>query len=175
MSYEKIPGLLVITGLMASGKSTVAQLLAERFTKSVHLRGDAFRRMIVNGAVEMSAQASDEAMNQLKLRYDISIQVALAYLKAGFRVVLQDNYYGEALSYIMSGFRSVNTRLFVLNPTLETIKRREAQRNKNGYHLYDIQALYNAFQRTTPRLGCWIDNSLQSPEETVIEILKQMN
>ena len=41
--------IFLITGLMASGKSTVAQVLAERLPRSVHLRGDAFRRMIVNG------------------------------------------------------------------------------------------------------------------------------
>jgi predicted kinase len=32
--------VFVITGAMASGKSTVAQLLAERFDRAVHVRGD---------------------------------------------------------------------------------------------------------------------------------------
>lgn len=40
--------MILITGIMASGKSTVAQLLAERLDRSVHLRGDMFRKMIVN-------------------------------------------------------------------------------------------------------------------------------
>ncbi|MHB1505506.1 MAG: zeta toxin family protein [Sulfobacillus sp.] len=43
------PATIVLTGVMAAGKSTVAALLAERFGRSVHLRGDLFRRMIVNG------------------------------------------------------------------------------------------------------------------------------
>ncbi len=38
--------IYLITGVMASGKSTVAQLLASRLEKGVHLRGDLFRRMI---------------------------------------------------------------------------------------------------------------------------------
>ena len=43
------PQLILITGIMAAGKSTVAQHLAERLPNSVHLRGDVFRRMMVNG------------------------------------------------------------------------------------------------------------------------------
>ncbi|RCW42175.1 hypothetical protein DFP97_1184 [Paenibacillus prosopidis] len=31
--------IILVTGIMASGKSTVAQLLSEKFDKSVHLRG----------------------------------------------------------------------------------------------------------------------------------------
>ncbi len=42
MGIEK--STVLITGVMASGKSTVAQLLAERLEKSVHLRGDIFRK-----------------------------------------------------------------------------------------------------------------------------------
>ena len=38
--------IIVITGVMAAGKSTVAQLLAESLDESVHLRGDIFRRLI---------------------------------------------------------------------------------------------------------------------------------
>lgn len=33
----KDPIIILITGIMASGKSTVAQLLSERFEKSVHV------------------------------------------------------------------------------------------------------------------------------------------
>jgi deoxyadenosine/deoxycytidine kinase len=34
--------VILITGNMAAGKSSVAQALAERLPKSVHLRGDVF-------------------------------------------------------------------------------------------------------------------------------------
>ena len=46
--------VVVITGIMASGKSTVAEALAKRFAKAVHLRGDIFRRMVVSGRAEMT-------------------------------------------------------------------------------------------------------------------------
>jgi predicted kinase len=42
-------GGFVVTGVMAAGKSTVADLLARRFARGAHLRGDVFRKMIVTG------------------------------------------------------------------------------------------------------------------------------
>ncbi|MEO8394773.1 MAG: adenylyl-sulfate kinase [Chloroflexota bacterium] len=64
--------ILLITGIMASGKSTVAQAVAERLPKSVHLRGDLFRRMIINGCAEIKPDLMDEAMAQLRLRYQLA-------------------------------------------------------------------------------------------------------
>ena len=87
--------LFLITGVMASGKSTVAQLLAERLEKSVHLRGDIFRKMIVSGREEMSEDPSEEAVSQLHLRNRLTAETAMAYFDRGFSVVIQDNYYGE--------------------------------------------------------------------------------
>jgi len=55
------PRIILVTGIMASGKSTVAQLLAEQFERSVHLRGDLFRKMIVNGRREMQPDGEEEA------------------------------------------------------------------------------------------------------------------
>jgi cytidylate kinase len=71
--------IYVITGLMASGKSTVAELLAREFTRSVHLRGDLYRRMIVCGRKEMSEAPGEEALRQLDLRYRLATQAAKEY------------------------------------------------------------------------------------------------
>lgn len=66
------PKVILLTGIQAAGKSTVAQLLAERLSPSVHVRGDMFRRMIVNGRAEMTPQLSDQALRQLRLRYELT-------------------------------------------------------------------------------------------------------
>ncbi len=71
--------IYLITGVMASGKSTVAELLASKMKNGVHLRGDVFRRMIVSGRAEMSAQPSDEAIRQLHLRYRLATDAAKTY------------------------------------------------------------------------------------------------
>ena len=48
--------IYLITGPMASGKSTIAELVASSLPKAVHLRGDIFRRYlgVVVGAVFVS-------------------------------------------------------------------------------------------------------------------------
>src|SRR6476620_3331403 len=96
------PQIILITGNMAAGKSTVAQALAQRLPKSVHLRGDLFRRMIVNGQAEMSFELSEEASKQLWLRYRLAAAAAELYLQAGFMVVYQDIIIGPALGEVVS-------------------------------------------------------------------------
>lgn len=88
----------LLTGVMASGKSTTAQALAERLPRCVHLRGDVFRKMIVTGREEMTSQPTPQALEQLELRYRLAAQAARGYWEAGFSVVLQDNYYGPDLA-----------------------------------------------------------------------------
>lgn len=166
--------LFIITGLMASGKSTVAEALARRLPRAVHLRGDHFRRMIVSGRAEMGPAPSQEALDQLQLRYHLSAMVAIQYLKAGFDVVLQDNYYGQHWADMLDRLSGWQPCAFVLDPGLQVIQEREAARGKAGYHAFSIADLYADFHQTTPRLGSWVDNSRMTVDETVDLLLKLM-
>jgi dephospho-CoA kinase len=47
------PVVVVLTGIVAAGKSTVGALLAARFGRAAHVRGDLFQRMIVCGQAEI--------------------------------------------------------------------------------------------------------------------------
>ncbi|MGE0598474.1 MAG: AAA family ATPase [Dehalococcoidia bacterium] len=113
--------IYVVTGLMASGKSTVAQAVAERFPLSVHLRGDLFRRMIVHGQAHMSFDLSPEAEAQLKLRYDLAVEAAKRYADAGFTVVYQDIILGTALEKVVAQFSGYDVKVVVLAPDAETV------------------------------------------------------
>ncbi len=166
------PLFYLITGVMASGKSTVADLLAKRFPRAVHLRGDAFRRFIVSGREEMTQNASQEALRQLDLRYRLAAQAAIAYWNAGFTVVLQDNYYGEMLPLVLSLVAVCTPKAVVLCPSVDAIQKREQERGKTGYHGFTVEALYQEFMAATPRIGLWLDTTSWTPEETVEAILK---
>lgn len=91
------PQIIVVTGGMAAGKSTVAQALAEHLPRSVHLHGDIFRKMVVSGREEMSPDASPEALRQLELRYDLACHVAAEYAAAGFHVVIRTSFWANIL------------------------------------------------------------------------------
>lgn len=162
--------IYLITGMMASGKSTVAALLAGRFDKAVHLRGDLFRRMVVRGREDMSEMPTPAALSQLDLRYRLTAETAKQYHKAGFTVVVQDNYYGEKLPYILGLLAPEQVQTVVLCPDIATIRQREAQRGKTGYNGFSVESLYQAFMQETPRIGLWVDSSCQTPEETVNQI-----
>ena len=163
--------IYLITGVMASGKSTVAELLASKIERGVHLRGDVFRRMIVSGRAEMSAQPSDEAIRQLHLRYRLTADAAKTYYGNGFSVVLQDNYYGEEISRMLDMLKDYPVQTIVLCPNVETVKKRKKMREKVGYTGFTVEALYADFMKATPKIGFWLDTSEQSPEQSVEDIL----
>jgi chloramphenicol 3-O-phosphotransferase len=163
--------IIVITGIMAAGKSTVAQALAERIPDSVHLRGDVFRRMIVSGREDMSSTPSDRAVTQLRLRYRLSVSAARGYLADGFSVVHQDNILGSMLTEVVGLYAPQPVHVVVLCPRPEVVARREAARPKRGYVGYSVCRLDAAFRAETPRLGLWLDNSDLTVAETVERIL----
>jgi predicted kinase len=165
----------LITGIMASGKSTVAELLAERLPRSVHLRGDVFRRMIVAGRAAMTAPLSAAAVEQLQLRYRLAAMAAEIYLGAGFSVVYQDILLGPSLGAVVQQLRSHPLHVVVLCPTPEAVAAREAGRSKKGYRGISVAELDRALREETPRLGLWVDSSGQSAAETVAHILSHLD
>ena len=170
-----VPGMILITGNMAAGKSSVAQALAERLPRSVHLRGDVFRRMIVNGQAEMAATLSEEAERQLWLRYRLAAAAANLYLQAGFTVVYQDIIIGRALAEVVAMYADHPLSVIVLCPRLEVIAAREAARAKTGYA---DESSFHAFdwvlRAATPRIGYWLDSSDLTIAATVDRILANL-
>ncbi|MEU1284510.1 AAA family ATPase [Kitasatospora sp. NPDC005856] len=163
--------IILITGIQASGKSTVAQALAERLPRSVHVRGDQFRRMVINGRADMTSAASEEAVRQLRLRHQLTAHVSDGYFQAGFTVVAQDVILGEHLAETIAQVRSTPLLVVVLAPGPDTVLAREAARTKNAYDTLTVHMLDKVLREETARLGLWIDTSLQTPAETVDEIL----
>lgn len=167
------PKVYLITGVMASGKSTVAQIMAEQLPRAVHLHGDVFRKMIVSGREDMRENPPPEAFEQLKLRYRLTAEAARGYWQAGFDVVIQDNYYGEMLPYMISLLDGMPVKTAVLCPSVEAVEAREASRGKKGYGGYSVKPLYDSFMAETPRVGLWVDSTFLTPEETAKRILAE--
>jgi predicted kinase len=174
-SQEQEPLLLLITGIMAAGKSTVAQHVAESLPRSVHLRGDAFRRMIINSRAEMSLELSPEAQAQLQLRYAISASVAANYLDAGFSVVYQDIILGDDLREAVQRLQRYIPHVVVLCPRPDVVTAREAGRAKTGYGKLSVTDFDAMMHRVTPRIGLWLDTSEQSPAQSAAHILAHLH
>jgi chloramphenicol 3-O-phosphotransferase len=164
----------VITGAMAAGKSTVADLLAIRLPKSVHIHGDAFRHMVVNGRADMTPNPSPDAIAQLNLRYDLAAMAADRYAEEGFDVIVQDVILGKDLADFMKRIETPERYLVVLSPNVSALEWREEQRAKNGYVHFSPGALDDVLRREAAHIGYWLDSSTQTPEETVDDILANL-
>lgn len=169
------PSQILITGIMAAGKSTIAQRLAERLPKSVHLRGDLFRRMIVNGRAEIEPPLSEEAMSQLRLRYSLAAQAADGYCAAGFNVVYQDIIIGDILHEVVKMHRQWPLYVVVLYPSPTVVLDRDAHRHKQVYQSWTPEGLDHALRHETPQLGLWLDTTAMSVEETVDSIFARLD
>lgn len=173
---QQTPGrVIAITGAMAAGKSTVAELLALRLPRSVHIRGDVFRKMVVNGRADMTPQASAEATAQLHLRYELAARTADRYAAAGFDAVVQDVIIGSELERFVAQITTRQRYLVVLSPSVSALEWREEQRAKEGYVHFSPGALDEVLRRETAQIGYWLDSSAQTPEETVTDILANLD
>ncbi len=167
--------VIVITGAMAAGKSTVAELLALRLPRSVHIRGDVFRKMVVNGRADMTPEATAEATTQLHLRYELAARTADRYAEAGFDAVVQDVIIGSELEHFVARIASPQRYLVVLSPSVSALEWREEQRSKAGYVHFSPGALDEVLRRETAQIGYWLDSSAQTPEETAEDILAHLD
>jgi predicted kinase len=167
------PELWIITGVSAAGKSTVAQALAERLDPSAHVRGDVFRRFLVNGALVIGPGAPPEALDQLRLRYRLAVHTAEAMVAEGFNVVLQDVIIGPMLGEVLDLVTVEPVRLVVLTPTVDTVAEREAGRAKSAYEHFTIESFDRLLRDETPRRGLWLDTSDLTVEQTVDEVLRR--
>ncbi|MFG1609626.1 AAA family ATPase [Actinoplanes sp. NPDC049265] len=164
-------GVIVITGAMAAGKSTVADLLASRLPRAAHVRGDLFRRMIVSGRREVTPRPDPEADAQLALRYRLAATVADEYARAGFTAVVQDVILGPDLATFTAMITTRPCHVIVLAPRPEILARREERRPKRGYGEWTPAALDASLRDETPRIGLWLDSSDQTPSGTADAIL----
>jgi chloramphenicol 3-O-phosphotransferase len=166
--------VIVITGAMATGKSIVADLLAIRLPKSVHIHGDMFRRMVVNGRADMTPNPSPDAIAQLNLRYDLAAMAADRYAEEGYDVIVQDVILGKDLADFVKRIETPERYLVVLSPSVSALEWREEQRSKAGYVHLSPEALDDVLRRETAQIGYWLDSSTQTPDETVEDILANL-
>ncbi|MFI0372607.1 AAA family ATPase [Actinomadura sp. 1N219] len=165
--------IILITGIQAAGKSTIAQMLAEQLPQSVHIRGDLFRLMVINGRADMTPDPSDEAVRQLRLRHRLTASTCDEYFRHGFTVVAQDIILGSHLTEMIQTIQQRPLLVVVLAPQPDAVAAREATRSKNAYNRWTIDHLDHGLRTQTPRLGLWLDTSDQTPTETVNEILQR--
>ena len=169
--------LFVISGVSASGKSTVARLLAERFERGVCVPGDTIRAMIASGRVDVRPDSGPEALRQLTLRYAGALRVADVFLHGGFDVVVEDVIIGPVLRNFLGLVPVPEFHLVFLDPDAAAIERRERERDRIAYGpgRWSVGGLQAVLREETDRIGLWLDTTRQSAEQTVEAILTDLD
>lgn len=169
--------LIVISGVSAAGKSTVARLLAQRFERGVCVPGDAIQAMIASGRIDMRPGAENEALRQLALRYAGALSVARVFLDGGFDVVVEDVIIGPILRDFFALVPVPEFHLVFLDPDAAAIQQRELERDRIAYGpgRWSVGGLQTVLREETDRIGLWLDTTGQSAAETVESILSNLD
>jgi predicted kinase len=174
---EHSPCIIVVTGIMAAGKSTVSRLLAQKFERGVHIEADALQRMIVAGGVWVGqpGEPRGEAATQLHLRLKNMCLLGRSFYESGFTVVLDDIIIGERWQHLQQELQGLPFSLVVLAPRVDVvIKQRELQRPKEPHGRSWAQYLDHELRSSMAGIGTWIDTSHQTPAETVEQIMQKL-
>lgn len=169
--------IIVVTGIQAAGKSTVARLLARRFRRGAHVEADTLQRMIVSGGIwpDEPGEPGPEAARQLRLRLKHLCLLGISFYEAGFTAVLDDIILGDRWAHLQEDLQGYPFSLVVLAPRRAVvIEQRDPHRGQRPLGAAWAVYLDDILRATMASTGLWLDTSDQTPEETVEAIVRAL-
>lgn len=125
--------IFVITGQLAAGKSTVAQVVLDRYPLGLHVDVDAVREMVTSGRAS-PIEWSDETTRQFDLAIQAASEFARVYSDAGFAVAIEGGVDPAAIEAALAG-AGLRDRMvgIALRPRLEVARRRNRERTHKEF------------------------------------------
>ena len=175
--------IFILTGTPASGKSSVARALLQRFSFGVHIPVDDLRGMVVSGLSNPIGSWDEETDRQFRLARDSAAQMAKVYAQGGFAVVIDDVIFPDAVAHHYDEqLASFEVHKVLLRPTVEVAVARNMAREidvDNAQLSKIIEPVYAhfatfGFEQMIADGWCILDTSAYSIEESVSELLAQV-
>ncbi len=169
--------IILITGAPGSGKSTIARLLTQHFSKSLHLQVDHLREMMVNGIELPGASWTDEATRQFQWARNTAIYMAQLYANQGVDVVIDDVCVpAEFAEHYSPLFNDPRARKVLLLPTADALIKR--LQNRAGpydeFLIKEVPWMYS-YLDFMPKAGWMVlDTSKWTIEQTFNEVLSRI-
>jgi predicted kinase len=166
--------VVVVTGPPGAGKTTVARLVADALSPSVHLHSDDFWDYIRNGRI---APHLPESKQQNELVVQILAEAAIGYARGGYDVIVD----GIVGPWFIEVFRKPATEAglslhyVVLRPDERVAAERAMSRGSPA--LTDdgpVRKMYAEFSGLGRYEAFVLDSSQQTPDETARLVVEQM-
>ena len=170
----------LISGIPGAGKTTVARLFAERFERSVVIKGDLLQGWIVSGNVWPGQEPAEESSRQIHLNMRNQCLLAQSYAAAGFTPIIDYVIVSQAdVGEYRQRLGGLALHLVVLHPGKSVVIAREASREKSQRHKQKhgltigehFAHLERPLVEQLTGLGLWIDNAALTPAATIDAIL----
>jgi hypothetical protein len=167
--------VLLMSGPAASGKTTVARLVASRFERSVHVEADRFFSFVVGGYVDPWDADSHE---QNRVVMEVACEAARGYAAAGYATILEGmlipGWFYEPVRDRLRGDGITVASAFIRPPLRTTLER---GRSRVPPKLLDdavLEKLWRAFADLGPLEANAFANDTHTPGETAAEIVRRL-
>ncbi len=170
-SMSEIRKVIVISGLVNSGKTTVSKLLVEMLPKTVRIELDEIGRI-----VKEVMPVSERGM----IVIEDTVSLAINWIDRGYDVILLGPFWKVVFEQLTTEMtihlatRRVNYHAFILTPPLDVTLQQRGLRVPEDY----VPRLNREFHEQgldNPGFGIKIDNQSQTPDETATLIAKMLN
>jgi chloramphenicol 3-O-phosphotransferase len=171
--------IVFLTGAPASGKTTIARMLAQNSPKSIHIQVDQLREMMVSGIhLPGGGGWSDEATRQFQWGRTTASFMANLYASNGVDAFIDDvcvpHFFSDQYAELFKN-PAVHRVLFLpsANALVQRLKMRAGP--FDSFFISMVPWLYE-YLVPMPKDG-WIvlDSSEWSTEQTLQEVLKRIN
>lgn len=162
--------ILLLTGPPASGKNTVAELLAKRLDRSAVIDTDTFRRMVVRPQ-HRAAWEGKEGRLQQELAVRNACAVASAFVLNDYATIVVDVLTTAMLDVYRANLEGVDLNVVQLLPSEEEIAARLLSR-PDYLSRGEITALYDQQSRFVD-YQAKLDNTAMEPEDAASWLLQQ--
>jgi cytidylate kinase len=168
--------LWVISGVPGSGKTTVADVLARRYPRGVHLAMDELRQLVKSGLAS-PLEWNAETTLQFEIARRNAARLAADYLSNGFAVVIDDVATEADMAQYVPYLGPFAPRKVLLSPSIFVVHRRNTERTNKTFDTKVLAPvatrLHTELLAGCPREAGWvvIDTSTLSVGDTIDKIL----
>lgn len=159
--------IIIISGSINSGKSTVAKLLAQKLGNTAHIEVDSLRQFV-------DFMPLDQHLINMNL--ENAALVAGTFIKEGLNVVITYPLTTDDYKLLTGKLEQYNVpiKTFTLSPSLEVAANNRGERKLSDWERERIKQHYQMGISKPTYQSVIIDNSTIDPNETVELIFNQL-